>query len=143
MNHSENCIFCKIVVGTIPCARVYETEHVLAFLDIGPLSSGHLLVIPKTHHISLPELPDDVAAEAGRLLPRLSRAVKTATNAEGLNILTNVGAVAGQSVSHMHWHIIPRHHGDPIAWPWHAQNYPDGEMERFRNVILSLLQPEA
>jgi len=142
MGHDPSCIFCKIVAGQIPCARVYETEHALAFLDIGPLKPGHLLLIPKEHHATLPELPDTVAAETARLLPRLCRAVKAATDAEGLNVLMNVGPVAGQSVGHVHWHIIPRHGRDSIAWPWNARSYAEGELEPIRQAIAASLRPE-
>src|SRR4249920_756945 len=75
----SNCIFCKIVAGQIPCHKVYEDEHVLAFLDIGPLSPGHTLVIPKQHWVKLDEVTEEAGAAIGRVLPRLSRAVKAAT----------------------------------------------------------------
>ena len=142
MGRDPNCLFCKIVAGEIPCARVYETEHALAFLDIGPLKPGHLLVIPKAHHETLPELPDSVAAETARLLPRLCRAVKKATQAEGLTVMVNVGPVAGQSVAHMHWHIIPRHGGDSIAWPWNSQRYEEGAVTLLQDAIAAELRPE-
>ena len=111
-------IFDKIVAGEIPCHRVYEDEHVLAFLDIGPLSRGHTLVIPKERAAHLHELSDESSAAIGRVLPRLCRAVMKATGAMAYNILQNNGAAAHQVVMHVHFHIIPRigEHGLGIAW---------------------------
>jgi len=101
-------IFDRILDGEIPCHKVYEDDHVLAFLDIGPLSTGHTLVIPKERKAFLHELSDDQAAAIGRVLPRLARAVMKASGAEHYNILQNNGAPAHQAVFHVHFHIIPR-----------------------------------
>ncbi len=101
-------IFTKIIAGKIPCHKVYEDEHVLAFLDINPLSAGHTLVIPKQPAETLDQLSDDDAAALGRVLPRISRAVMKATNAKGFNVLQNNGACAHQAVFHVHFHIIPK-----------------------------------
>jgi len=101
-------IFAKILVGEIPCHRVYEDEHVLAFLDIGPLSTGHTLVIPKEAKAHLHELSDESAAAIGRVLPRICRAVMTATGATAYNVLQNNGNDAHQIVMHVHFHVIPK-----------------------------------
>lgn len=101
-------IFTKILAGQIPCHRVYEDEHVLAFLDINPLSAGHTLVIPKEPAQTLDQLSDDAAAAIGRVLPRLSRAVLKVTGAKAFNVLQNNGAGAHQAVFHVHFHIIPK-----------------------------------
>ena len=101
-------IFAKILDGEIPCHRVYEDEHVLAFLDVGPLSEGHTLVIPKERKAFLHELSDDQAAALGRVLPRIARAVMKATGATSYNVLQNNGAPAHQAVFHVHFHIIPK-----------------------------------
>src|SRR5262245_55759517 len=100
-------IFSKIIRGEIPCHKVYEDEHVLAFLDIGPLSQGHTLVIPKEEKATLDQLSDESAAALGRILPRLCRAVLRATGATAYNVLQNNGAAAHQAVMHVHFHIIP------------------------------------
>lgn len=100
-------IFDKILDGQIPCHRVYEDEHVLAFLDIGPLSEGHTLVIPKERKAHLHELSDEQAAALGRVLPRIARAVMKVTGATAYNVLQNNGAEAHQAVFHVHFHIIP------------------------------------
>jgi histidine triad (HIT) family protein len=104
----EDTVFGKIVRGEIPCHRVYEDERVLAFLDVGPLSVGHTLVIPKEPATTLDELSDESSAAIGRVLPRLCRAVMRATGASAYNVLQNNGASAHQAVMHVHFHIIPR-----------------------------------
>ena len=101
-------IFSKIIKGEIPCHKVYEDAHVLAFLDIGPLSRGHTLVIPKEEAATLDKLSDESAAAIGRVLPRLCRAVLKATGATAFNVLQNNGAEAHQAVFHVHFHIIPK-----------------------------------
>lgn len=108
MTRTEPTVFDRILDGDIPCHRVYEDEHVLAFLDIRPLADGHTLVIPKERVAHLHELSDDVAAGLGRVLPRLCRAVMAATGAGAYNVLQNNGAAAHQEVMHVHFHIIPR-----------------------------------
>ncbi|MEM7137025.1 MAG: HIT family protein [Myxococcota bacterium] len=113
-------IFSKILRGDIPCHKVYEDAHVLAFLDIGPLSYGHTLVIPKEEVATLDQLSDDSAAAIGRVLPRLCRAIKKVTGIEQYNVLQNNGPLAHQAVFHVHFHIIPRpseDHGLGIKWP--------------------------
>jgi histidine triad (HIT) family protein len=102
-------IFSKIIRGEVPCHRVYEDEHVLAFLDIFPLSHGHTLVVPKEPAATLDALSDEAAAAVGRALPRLCRAVLRATGAPAFNILQNNGELAHQAVMHVHFHIIPRY----------------------------------
>lgn len=116
-------LFLKIIAGEIPCHKVYEDDQVFAFLDIGPLSSGHTLLIPKEPAETLDQLSDESAAALGRVLPRLSRAVLKATGAAAFNVLQNNGASAHQAVLHVHFHIIPRFSeateavGLGIEWP--------------------------
>lgn len=100
-------VFSRIIRGEIPCHRVYEDEHVLAFLDVNPISRGHTLVIPKEPAATMDRLSDDAAAGLGRALPRVCRAVKKVTGAIAYNLLQNNGAAAHQSVMHVHFHIIP------------------------------------
>jgi len=117
---AADTIFGKILRGEIPCHRVYEDEHVLAFLDVNPLSRGHVLVIPKQAVATLDQLSDEAAAAIGRALPRLSRAVLAATGATAFNVLQNNGTLAHQVVMHVHFHIIPKYEdgsGLGIGWP--------------------------
>lgn len=101
-------IFDKILDGRIPCHRVHEDEHTLAFLDIFPLAPGHTLVIPKQRVAQLHELSDESAAAIGRVLPRIARAVLVASGADAYNVLQNNGAAAHQAVFHVHFHVIPK-----------------------------------
>lgn len=113
-------IFAQIIRGAVPCHRVYEDAHVLAFLDVFPLSVGHTLVVPKEPAVTLDQLSDDAAAAIGRALPRLARAVLRATGASAYNILQNNGAAAHQAVMHVHFHLIPKYpdgSGLGIGWP--------------------------
>lgn len=121
-------IFRKIISGEIPSHRVYEDEHVFAFLDIGPLSLGHTLVVPKEAKAHLHELSDESAAALGRVLPRICRAVMKATGATAYNILQNNGSDAHQVVMHVHFHIIPKVRGEGLGLVWKATslNGPTG-----------------
>jgi len=126
----QACLFCKIIAGQIPSHKLYEDDQVYSFLDIGPLSPGHALVIPKGHYLTLDQVPDEVGAAIGRVLPKLSKAIAQATGAASWNILQNNGTPAGQVVGHVHFHIIPRPdpassardgdlpgNGLPFGWP--------------------------
>lgn len=135
MSHDPGCLFCRIVRGEIPSARVLETDLALAFLDISPVNPGHTLLIPKDHHPHLAALPDVLAGSIASLLPRLSRALLAATGADGLNVISNHGEVAGQTIHHIHWHLIPRHQGDAVRWPWPHQTYTGDSMGRMRSAI--------
>lgn len=104
----QETIFSRIIRGELPAHKVYEDEHVLAFLDIGPLSKGHTLVIPKEAKAYVHELSDESMAAVGRVLPRLCRAVREVTGVEQYNILQNNGPMAHQAVFHVHFHIIPK-----------------------------------
>jgi len=120
-------VFDKILAGDIPCHRVYEDEHVLAFLDVNPLSQGHTLVIPKERCAFLHELSDDAAAALGRVLPRLCRAVIAATGASAYNVLQNNGAAAHQAVFHVHVHIIPKLGERGLGVGWRAGSLDGAE----------------
>lgn len=108
MNH-DDCIFCKIIAGEIPSAKVYEDEHVYAFLDISQVTTGHTLVIPKVHTADIFETPADVAGELFARVPKIANAIKKVYHPQGINLLNNNGIFAGQSVYHLHIHIIPRY----------------------------------
>jgi histidine triad (HIT) family protein len=104
----QETVFSKILRGEIPAHRVYEDDRVLAFLDVSPLSRGHLLVIPKEPAETLDELSDESAAAIGRVLPRLARALKRVTGVAEYNVLQNNGRLAHQAVFHVHFHLIPK-----------------------------------
>src|SRR5688500_3801202 len=112
-------IFAKILRGEIPCHRVYEDDQVVAFLDVNPVSRGHTLVIPREPAETLDKLSPDAAAAIGRVLPRIARAVMSATGATAYNVLQNNGPLAHQAVMHVHFHVIPKYDGGAglgIGW---------------------------
>jgi histidine triad (HIT) family protein len=135
-----DCIFCKIVAGKIPSLKIYENDHVLSFLDIGPLADGHTLVIPKKHYTYLHEMPSEELAEIGKALPEIADAVMAATGAQGYNVLQNNGRCAGQLVDHVHFHIIPRIEGDGLGYRWNAKEYPEGKARQVQRAIIAELK---
>jgi len=121
MARDPNCVFCKIVAGEIPCVKLAETPLAVAFMDIGPISRGHALVISREHYEDLLAMPPQTAGTIHELAARLAVALKAAVAAEGLNVLQNNGRVAGQVVPHFHVHLIPRWADDGLRWPWPAK----------------------
>ena len=116
-----DCIFCKIVKGEIPSAKVYEDKNILAFLDITPVNFGHTLVIPKEHYKNIHDTPDDVLAKLFPVVKKIADAVKKGMAVEGINIGMNNGEAAGQVVSHFHIHVMPRSPNDGHKL-WHGKN---------------------
>lgn len=131
----SNCIFCKIAAGDIPCEKVFEDDVALAFMDIGPLAEGHVLLIPKNHYATIDQMPADEAAAILRHVPSLVRAVQEATGCEGVNVLQNNGKAAHQEVPHVHVHIIPRNAGDAFGFTWPAGSYPEGRAAELAAAI--------
>ena len=119
---SGNCVFCQIVAGKIPCAKLYETDTVLAFLDIAPVRKGHALVLPKAHHPTLWDLPAALGNDLLAAMQAVSKGILAATGAEGLNVGMNNHAAAGQLVPHAHFHLIPRAGGDGLSL-WAQSSY--------------------
>jgi histidine triad (HIT) family protein len=115
----SDCIFCKIVNGEIPAAKVFENEHVMAFLDISQVTKGHTLVIPKVHKENLFELTPDIAKNLFESVPAIANALKEEYKPLGLNLVHNNGEQAGQTVYHFHMHLIPRYgQGDGFGAVW-------------------------
>ncbi len=142
MSAHATTVFDRILDGEIPCHRLYEDEHVLAFLDVGPLARGHTLVIPKERKAHLHELSDEAAAAVGRVLPRLARAVMKATGASAYNVLQNNGAEAHQAVMHVHFHIIPRLGGDGLGVGWNASSLGSDDAAELVASITAALAAE-
>ena len=110
----DECIFCKIVKGDIPCAQVYADEKIIAFLDIAPISKGHTLIIPKVHYENLWEVPEDLGNDILRAMQKIGNGILKATGAQGLNVVMNNFPAAGQVIPHAHWHLIPCFKGDGL-----------------------------
>lgn len=114
-------IFSMIIDGEIPCHKIYEDDHVIALLDIGPLSNGHTLVIPKEAKEQMHDMSEKAAAALGKILPRICFAIKRATECKGYNIIQNNGKIAHQEVKHVHFHIIPKYEeGQDFELNWNA-----------------------
>lgn len=129
-------IFTRIINGEIPCHKLYEDEHVLAFLDIGPLSTGHALVVPKEERVMLHELSPAAAAALGAALPRVARALLQVTGATAYNVLQNNGAMAHQEVPHVHFHIIPRYaDGRGLGLTWKPGTFDHAEGARLAERV--------
>lgn len=132
----EDCIFCNIAAGKLPSHKLYEDEETYAFLDIGPLNPGHTLVIPKTHARNALAMSADEFASLAKKVHYVAHAVKKATNADGINIIFNNEAAAGQEVFHTHAHITPRFKDDGYHW-WAHGSYNEGEAEEIAEKIRS------
>ena len=112
----NDCIFCAIAAGEIPSFKVYEDDKFLAYLDINPFSEGHVLVIPKEHREGLIDAEDSLLSELFARVKKVATHVKEVLGADGFNILQNNGEAAGQTVRHIHFHIIPRKNGDALVF---------------------------
>ena len=134
MKKEETCIFCKIIDGRIPAAKVYEDEKVFAFLDIMPINKGHTLIVPKAHSKNMLEDEDSDLAACIKAAKKVAKAVVAAVNADGFNLGINTEKAAGQAVFHTHFHIIPRFENDGLRH-WPGGKYPEGEMEKVRAAV--------
>ncbi|MGP4106593.1 HIT family protein [Virgibacillus sp. L01] len=137
MSH-EDCIFCKILNGDIPSAKVYEDDYVYAFLDISQVTKGHTLVIPKTHTKNIYETPPEVASSLFARVPTIANAIKKAYQPIGMNLLNNNEKPADQSVFHLHIHIIPRYgdnDGFSSKWVTHEKDYTSEDLRQIAKEI--------
>lgn len=134
----SDCIFCKIINGEIPAAKVFENEHVFAFLDISQATKGHTLVIPKVHKENLFELTPEIASNLFAAVPKIANALKTEFEPIGLNAISNNGEFAGQSVFHFHLHLIPRYgKGDGFGAVW-KNNQGDYTTQQLQDIAASI-----
>lgn len=131
---NTDCLFCKIVSGEIPAEKVWEDESFMAIVDIKPVNLGHLLLIPKTHSTNLLDMSEELLSQVGPRLQTLAKAVKVATQADGINIGMNNEAAAGQLIMHTHLHIIPRFKGDGFEH-WHGQEVTADDLKTISEKI--------
>ena len=134
-----NCIFCKIAAGEIPSKTVYEDEDFRVILDLGAASEGHALILPKEHYANLMELDEATAAKILPLAGKVSKAMMKGLNCDGLNLVQNNGAEAGQTVMHFHLHMIPRYKGGNEVIEWTPGNPTSEEMEATAEKIKAAL----
>jgi histidine triad (HIT) family protein len=125
--HAEHCTFCDLIQGAAEVSVCYEDADSIAFMDIQPVNSGHVLVIPRAHYTSLLDVPPELGMHLFRVTMRLAGAIRKVTGSEDLNIVVNSGTAAGQDEPHYHVHIIPRRHGDgfDINLPFAGSQMPD------------------
>ncbi len=131
----DDCIFCKIAKGEIPSATIYETSEFKVMLDVAPANKGHALIIPKEHFDNIFQIDAETAGKLFSLATVVARALKEETNCEGMNIVQNNGAVAGQTVNHFHLHLIPRHQGDGVQVTWKQGETDPAEQEALAKAI--------
>ncbi|MCH8966130.1 MAG: HIT family protein [Planctomycetes bacterium] len=143
MARDANCVFCKIVARDIPAVVVHDDGEVLAFLDVGPLADGHLLIIPYDHYARLVDAPAELCSRIASVVPKLGQALLAVTGAEGFNLLVNNGTVAGQVVPHVHWHLIPRKTGDSLGYRWNAGKYAEGRLVELGDAYQAALRTES
>ena len=131
----DDCIFCKIAAGEIPSATVYEDDDFRAILDLGPSANGHTLVIPKSHSDNLLSIEPDTAAKALKVISKTANAIKEALGCDGINVVQNNGEAAGQTVMHLHFHIIPRYKNDSVNIGWQPMKPSNEELAATADLI--------
>ena len=137
----SQCVFCRIVAKEIPATVVHEDEHTLAFMDIGQVNPGHVLVALKKHAENIFSLEDAQAAAVFRAAAKVARAIRAAFEPQGLSVYQANGAAAGQTVLHLHIHLVPRHDGDGMQLTWPVKNPPREKLEEYAARIVERLQP--
>lgn len=131
----ENCIFCKIANGEIPSATVYEDDDFRVILDLGPASKGHSLILPKNHYKDLCEADPVVTTKILPLAGKIGSAMKTGLGASGFNVVQNNGTSAGQTVFHLHVHVIPRYEGGPEMVTWNPGEADQKELAETAEIL--------
>lgn len=134
----EQCIFCRIACGEIPSHTVYEDEDFRVILDLGPATKGHLLILPKEHSGMLTDASDEVLQKVLPLAKRIGKALMKAMPCEGFHLVQNNGAVAGQTVSHLHFHLIPRYGAEDAVSLWKSGTLTD----EIREEVLASMKKE-
>lgn len=136
--NDTNCIFCKILTGEIPSERIYEDADTAVILDIKPINPGHLLVLPKNHHVNAYDLPEETIGAMMRTAKKMAMVQQKALDIENVNIYMNNGKDAGQVVFHAHIHVIPRHENDGYGL-WHGKEYEPGKAEEISETLKNAL----
>lgn len=134
-----DCVFCKIIAKQIPATVVHEDEHTLAFMDIGQVNPGHVLVAVKKHAENIFALDEAQAAAVFRSAAKVARAIQGAFEPQGLSVYQANGAAAGQTVLHLHIHLVPRYEGDGMALTWPVKNPPREKLTEYAEKIRAKL----
>jgi histidine triad (HIT) family protein len=136
----SDCVFCRIVARQIPATVVHEDQHTLAFMDLGQVNPGHVLVAVKKHAENLYALDEAQAAAVLPAAARVARAIRDAFAPQGLSVYQANGKAAGQTVLHYHVHLVPRHEGDGMALTWPVKNPPREKLEEYAAKIVKALR---
>ena len=131
----SDCIFCKIANGEIPSRTIYEDDSYRVILDLGPAAKGHALILPKSHYANIFEIPEDKAREVMGIAHRMAARMKDKLKCDGLNIVQNNGEIAGQTVFHFHYHLIPRYKDDNQHILWEPTSPSAEELEELKNLL--------
>lgn len=124
-SYDPHCVFCRIISGELPCAKVYEDDKILAFLDLAPARAGHTLLAPRLHAATLLDMAPGQGEALVQGMRAIGRVLRSELGAEGFNCIQNNFPAAGQVVMHLHWHIIPRFTGDNLGLAWKPGRYPN------------------
>ena len=135
----SDCVFCKIVDKKIPSCLVAEDDNTMAFMDIMPARKGHVLVVPRRHSETMLDVPAEDLVAMTRMVKRVSMAVQKAMEPAGFSVVQLNGAASGQTVFHIHFHVIPRRVGDGLAMKWSHETYLPGEIEKYQAKIVKEL----
>lgn len=133
-----DCIFCQIIDNDIPSYKVYEDENVVAFLDILPISPGHVIIAPKEHVANLEDLSDEMLCAMTKTFKKIGKAMTDGLDAKGYSVLLNNKSAAQQHVPHVHFHVVPRAEGDGLE-RWPQSGYDEGQAEFYQQKIKSKL----
>ena len=141
MSHptDQTCIFCKIVAGQIPCLKLLEDEQTIGFMDINPVNPGHALAVARGHWPTVAVIPPDILAAVARSAQRIAQVVMSELGPVGVNLLQANGAGAGQSVPHLHIHIMPRRPGDDVMLNWEPRPGERAEIEAVYKRLKAVL----
>lgn len=138
-NVSMNCIFCNIINGQMESATIFENSEFKVILDRFPAAKGHTLIIPKEHIENIFELDSELGSRLFALASHIAKVIKQKYKCEGLNLLQNNGAVAGQTVNHFHMHLIPRYEGDKVKFGWENLQVTEEELKEIAQEIASAI----
>lgn len=138
-----HCIFCKIVAGEIPAAKVYEDDLTVAFMDIGQVNPGHVLVASKRHAVTMLDLTTEEAAAVMQTAQRVAQAAQQAFAPDGITLFQANGAAGGQTVFHFHMHVLPRHENDGMALVWPRKEPAMSVLQGYAQQLQAALQPDA
>ncbi len=131
----DDCIFCKLANGIIPTNSIYEDDDFKVILDASPATKGHALILPKEHFDNLYETDDAVAEKILPLAKKIAKQMKEKLHCDGVNVLQNNEVAAGQTVFHLHVHLIPRTTGDDAILEWNHLELSDEEMKEIKDKL--------